>query len=107
MGNALIDLETMMKGTVDFYWTHALMPDEIYHGVTSSCNFASLNSSDEVCLEFIDQGDAAAGNIYSYDIYAPLCNSSSKFNTVCTIFFFTRINYLMQHIYSFFFFLVC
>lgn len=94
-----------MKGTVDFYWTHALMPDEIYHGVTSSCNFASLNSSDEVCLEFIDQGDAAAGNIYSYDIYAPLCNSSSKFNTVCTIFFFfTRINYLMQHIYSFFFF---
>ncbi|KAH9758379.1 Carboxypeptidase [Citrus sinensis] len=81
MGNALIDLETMMKGTVDFYWTHALMPDEIYYGVTSSCNFASLNSSDEVCLEFIDQGDAAAGNIYSYDIYAPLCNSSSKFNT--------------------------
>lgn len=88
MGNALIDLETMMKGTVDFYWTHALMPDEIYHGLTSSCNFASLNSSDEVCLEFIDQGDAAAGNIYSYDIYAPLCNSSSKFNTVCTIVFF-------------------
>ncbi|KAL9446137.1 hypothetical protein AB3S75_013915 [Citrus x aurantiifolia] len=84
MGNALIDLETMMKGTVDFYWTHALMPDEIYHGVTSSCNFASLNSSDEVCLEFIDQGDAAAGNIYSYDIYAPLCNSSSKFYTVST-----------------------
>ncbi|KAH9758378.1 Carboxypeptidase [Citrus sinensis] len=84
MGNALIDLETMMKGTVDFYWTHALMPDEIYYGVTSSCNFASLNSSDEVCLEFIDQGDAAAGNIYSYDIYAPLCNSSSKFNTVST-----------------------
>ncbi|KAK9220211.1 hypothetical protein WN943_008859 [Citrus x changshan-huyou] len=81
MGNALIDLETMMKGTVDFYWTHALMPDEIYHGLTSSCNFASLNSSDKVCLEFIDQGDAAAGNIYSYDIYAPLCNSSSKFNT--------------------------
>ncbi|ESR48077.1 hypothetical protein CICLE_v10003343mg, partial [Citrus x clementina] len=33
---------------------------------------------------FIDQGDAAAGNIYSYDIYAPLCNSSSKFNTVST-----------------------
>ncbi|KDO84306.1 hypothetical protein CISIN_1g042005mg [Citrus sinensis] len=81
MGNALIDLETMMKGTVDFYWTHALMPDEIYHGLTSSYNFASLNSSDKVCLEFIDQGDAAAGNIYSYDIYAPLCNSSSKFNT--------------------------
>ncbi|KAH9692629.1 Carboxypeptidase [Citrus sinensis] len=47
MGNALIDLETMMKGTVDFYWTHALMPDEIYHGLTSSYNFASLNSSDK------------------------------------------------------------
>lgn len=96
-----------MKGTVDFYWTHALMPDEIYYGVTSSCNFASLNSSDEVCLEFIDQGDAAAGNIYSYDIYAPLCNSSSKFNTVCTIFFFytdklSNAAYLYIYIYIFF-----
>ncbi|KAJ0024766.1 hypothetical protein Pint_08842 [Pistacia integerrima] len=82
MGNAYIDFETTIKGAVDFYWTHALMPDEIYHGLTSSCDFTSLNTSDKVCVKLINEATDAAGNIYSYDIYAPLCNSSLKFHSV-------------------------
>ncbi|KAK4859214.1 hypothetical protein QYF36_001530 [Acer negundo] len=70
-----------IAGTVDFYWTHALMPDEIYHGLASNCDFTILNTSDKVCLDFVNQATNAVGNIYSYDIYAPLCNSSSKFNS--------------------------
>ncbi|KAK0577170.1 hypothetical protein LWI29_028959 [Acer saccharum] len=82
MGNAYIDFETTIKGVVDFYWTHALMPDEIFHGLTSNCDFTILNTSDKVCLDFVNQAANAVGNIYSYDIYAPLCNSSSKFHSV-------------------------
>ncbi|KAK1554304.1 hypothetical protein Q3G72_010467 [Acer saccharum] len=81
MGNAYIDFETTIKGVVDFYWTHALMPDEIFHGLTSNCDFTILNTSDKVCLDFVNQAANAVGNIYSYDIYAPLCNSSSKFHS--------------------------
>lgn len=82
MGNAYIDFETTIKGAVDFYWTHALMSDEIYHGLTSNCDFTLLNSSDKVCLKLINEALDAAGNIYSYDIYAPSCNSSLKFHSV-------------------------
>ncbi|KAL5844943.1 hypothetical protein ACOSQ4_010901 [Xanthoceras sorbifolium] len=84
MGNAYIDYETTIKGAVDFYWTHALMPDEIYHGLTSNCDFTTLNTSDNVCSDFVNQATNAAGNIYSYDIYAPLCNSSLKLHSVST-----------------------
>lgn len=67
MGNAYIDFETTVKGVVDFYGTQALMPDEIHHGLTSNCDFALLNTSDKVCLEYVNKATNAAG-----DIYAPL-----------------------------------
>ncbi|XVF63990.1 hypothetical protein PTKIN_Ptkin09bG0131300 [Pterospermum kingtungense] len=71
-----------MKGAVDFYWTHALMSDEIYNGLTSNCDYSTLNLSSQVCLGFVDKANDAAGNLYSYDIYAPLCGSSSVSKSV-------------------------
>ncbi|XVF36223.1 hypothetical protein REPUB_Repub19eG0040000 [Reevesia pubescens] len=82
IGNAYIDFETTMKGAVDFFWTHALMSDEIYNGLASTCDFSKPNLSSKLCLGFVDQANDAAGNIYTYDIYAPLCNSSSTSNSV-------------------------
>ncbi|XVE70009.1 hypothetical protein DITRI_Ditri10aG0037400 [Diplodiscus trichospermus] len=82
IGNAYIDFETTMKGAVDFFWTHALMSDEIYNGLLSSCEYSTLNLSSKACLGFVDRANDAAGNIYAYDIYAPLCSSSSASNSV-------------------------
>ncbi|KAK9002782.1 hypothetical protein V6N11_060362 [Hibiscus sabdariffa] len=82
IGNAYIDFETTLKGAVDFYWTHALMSDEIYHGIASNCDYSKLSLSSKDCLEFVDKANDTAGNIYTYDIYAPLCNSSSSSNSV-------------------------
>ncbi|XWS21145.1 hypothetical protein CRYUN_Cryun30bG0030400 [Craigia yunnanensis] len=82
IGNAYIDFETTMKGAVDFYWTHALMSDEIYNGLASNCDYSALNLSSKVCLGFVDKANDAAGKIYAYDIYAPLCCSSSTSNSV-------------------------
>ncbi|XWS25665.1 hypothetical protein CRYUN_Cryun27aG0087000 [Craigia yunnanensis] len=84
IGNAYIDFETTMKGAVDFYWTHALMSDEIYNGLASNCDYSTLNLSSKVCLEFLDKANDAAGTIYSYDIYASLCSSSSTSNSRIT-----------------------
>ncbi|KAK9270572.1 hypothetical protein L1049_026153 [Liquidambar formosana] len=77
MGNAYMDYEAMVKGSVDFYWTHALISDETYMGLISNCNFSFPKVSTERCRVFFDQAENATRDIYVYDIYTPLCNSSS------------------------------
>ncbi|XP_057973628.1 serine carboxypeptidase 1-like isoform X2 [Malania oleifera] len=77
IGNAYIDFETTARGYVDFYWTHALIPNEVYKGLSMNCNFSSPEAFSEICRELMRQANNATGNIYLYDIYAPLCNSSS------------------------------
>ncbi|XP_016463740.2 serine carboxypeptidase 1-like [Nicotiana tabacum] len=78
-GNAFIDDETMSSGSYDFYWTHALISDEIHEGIVSNCNF-SAEFTTQACDEYTDQADSSQGNIYTYNIYSQLCNSSAYFS---------------------------
>ncbi|XP_019230874.1 PREDICTED: serine carboxypeptidase II-3-like, partial [Nicotiana attenuata] len=71
-GNALIDDETTSTGSYDFYWTHALISDEVHEGIVLNCNFSAETTS-EACNEYINQAVSCRGNIDNYDIYAPLC----------------------------------
>ncbi|KAK3025238.1 hypothetical protein RJ639_044586 [Escallonia herrerae] len=82
IGNALIDRLTNIKGSLDYYWTHALISDESYAGVKLTCNFTSPDGLSQVCLGFLDQINNATADIFPYDIYAPLCNSSSHSPTI-------------------------
>ncbi|MCD7446108.1 hypothetical protein HAX54_037315 [Datura stramonium] len=76
-GNALLDHETKNSGSYDFYWTHALMSDEVHEGIVLNCNFSAETTSD-ACKEYISQAVLSQGNIYDYDIYAPLCNLNAN-----------------------------
>uniref|UniRef100_M1CFX3 Carboxypeptidase n=3 Tax=Solanum tuberosum TaxID=4113 RepID=M1CFX3_SOLTU len=76
-GNALLDFETMQSGSYDFYWTHALISDEVHDGIVLNCNFSAETTS-EACNEYIKQADSSLGNIYAYDIYAPLCDPNAN-----------------------------
>ncbi|CAI9106573.1 OLC1v1005761C1 [Oldenlandia corymbosa var. corymbosa] len=78
IGNAYVDIETQNRGTNDFIWSHALISDEIYHGVISNCNFSSRYYSSDACAKFQNQADAVQGKIDPYNIYAPVCLSSSQ-----------------------------
>ncbi|KAK4401624.1 Serine carboxypeptidase II-3 [Sesamum angolense] len=78
IGNAEIDFEDELSGMYDYYWTHALISDEHHKAILSNCNFSSSASVSAVCNSVLDQADAALGTVYYYDIYAPLCNSSSN-----------------------------
>ncbi|KAA8537714.1 hypothetical protein F0562_027296 [Nyssa sinensis] len=82
IGNAYIDFETYMKGSADYYWTHALISDEIYMGLVSNCNVSSPVAVSRICSAYLEQVDKATGNINPYDIYAPLCSSSSDSNSI-------------------------
>ncbi|KAL2460224.1 Serine carboxypeptidase-like 40 [Abeliophyllum distichum] len=78
IGNAYIDFTDRWTGTYDHFWTSALISDEIHEGIISNCNFSSEATISEACEAYISQADVAFSNIFIYDIYAPLCSSSSN-----------------------------
>jgi len=57
------------KGTVDYYWSHGLMSDEVFDNITRHCNFD--NSDGVLCNGAVDAVDP--GQIDDYNIYAPIC----------------------------------
>lgn len=78
VGNAYIDFETQNKGTYDYAWTHALISDEIYDGIVSNCNFSSPADVTDTCREHEYEADVILNDLDPYNIYAPLCLSSSS-----------------------------
>ncbi|XP_075487525.1 serine carboxypeptidase 1-like [Primulina tabacum] len=78
IGNAYIDYTDRWTGTYDHYWTSALISDETHQGIISNCNFSSSDFPvSDSCSEYEDQADTEIGNVYVYDVYAPLCGSPS------------------------------
>ncbi|XXG60906.1 hypothetical protein AAC387_Pa04g2701 [Persea americana] len=80
IGNALIDDETNEWGSYDFFWTHALLPDEIHQGIILNCNFTPSAPDTKACDHFLGQAGGAIGSIYGYNIYAPFCTNPSTPN---------------------------
>ena len=78
VGNGKMNTDTDAIGVITFPWTHALISDQIYEGLISSCNQSNADAS------FCDDGlvYAEMGNINPYSIYAPLCGAS-KLTKVC------------------------
>lgn len=60
----------------DFLWSHALNSDETHEGIVLNCNFTSDATISDTCDAYLNQEYNARGNIFIYDIYAPLCSSS-------------------------------
>lgn len=78
IGNAYVDDETENAGMFNFFWTHALISDEIYEGIVSNCNFSEGATITQSCDDYASQAYGAFSNIYFYDIYAPLCSAYSN-----------------------------
>lgn len=62
---------------IDYFWTHALISDETYEVVLSTCNFTSRNFSEECYIAKLS-AYMEIGNIDDYDIYVPICHISPK-----------------------------
>ena len=78
LGNAYVDDETENTGMFDYFWTHAIISDEIHDGIISNCNFTEAGTITQACAKYQSQAYAAKSNIYFYDIYAPLCSQFSN-----------------------------
>ncbi|KAL8097087.1 hypothetical protein AgCh_030258 [Apium graveolens] len=80
IGNAYIDEETQNKGTIDYFWSHAMISDEAREGIFLNCDFSPNVNVSETCETFLEQVDL--GDIDPYDIYAPLCSpQNGSFST--------------------------
>ncbi|KAK1680719.1 hypothetical protein QYE76_041567 [Lolium multiflorum] len=74
VGNPYLDMNRNIKGAVDYFWTHAVMSDEVYANVTKNCDFDSVDGewySEPACSGALD--GFQPGDIDGYNIYAPVC----------------------------------
>ncbi|CAA2978318.1 Serine carboxypeptidase II-3 [Olea europaea subsp. europaea] len=70
IGNGIMNAATDTKGQIEFFWSHALISDETYQGLTGHCKAGSSNCGSLDAAEI--------GSIDFYNIYAPLCPSSFR-----------------------------
>ncbi|PNT64735.1 putative serine carboxypeptidase-like 23 [Brachypodium distachyon] len=76
VGNPYLDANRNIMGAVNFYWTHAVMSDEVYANVSKNCDFDGLGGSNTfgesgACSGALDA--FVVGQIDAYNIYAPVC----------------------------------
>lgn len=90
IGNAYIDYTDRWAGTYDHFWTSALISDETHQGILDNCNFTSDATVSDVCDDYQDKAFEESGNVYIYDIYAPLCGSASTAPSVCYVIYGVR-----------------
>ncbi|KAI9194797.1 hypothetical protein LWI28_009263 [Acer negundo] len=75
IGNGLLNDYTDALGFVDYIWTHALISDHSYKGISTYCDFVNGTDSEQ-CDKFLEQSWNEIGDIDYYNIYAPLCHTS-------------------------------
>ncbi|XP_027909956.1 serine carboxypeptidase-like 34 isoform X2 [Vigna unguiculata] len=80
IGNAALDYETDQKGLVEYAWDHAVISDELYHNITTRCNFKLQNQTDE-CIDDLSNFSVAYDVIDMYSLYTPTCLNSISSNT--------------------------
>ncbi|KAJ6813972.1 serine carboxypeptidase-like 40 [Iris pallida] len=77
IGNAYVDKISNDIGGYAYYWSHALISDETYVAIQSNCNLSS-NVVSAKCMKAMNDASGESGDIDGYNIYAPLCHSSSS-----------------------------
>ncbi|CBI27152.3 serine carboxypeptidase-like 35 [Vitis vinifera] len=77
IGNAVINDETDDMGLIEFAWSHAIISDQLYHGIIKECDFIRDNPTN-LCSNHIKGLLEAYSDIDMYSIYTPVCLSSSK-----------------------------
>lgn len=76
VGNAVTDNYYDNLGTVNYWWSHAMISDKTYQQLMNTCDFRRQKESDECESSYSYAMDKEFGNIDQYNIYAPPCNKS-------------------------------
>jgi serine carboxypeptidase-like clade II len=74
VSNPLLDGYKNIKGSLEFLWNHGVISDEVWADITEHCSFGP--SDGLLCAKATASFDR--GNIDRYNIYAPICITSSN-----------------------------
>ncbi|TKY67751.1 Serine carboxypeptidase 35 [Spatholobus suberectus] len=72
VGNAVMNDLTDINGLVDYAWSHAIISDQVYHGMVKDCDFSKENQTRD-CDLHIARLMEAYSDIDIYSIYSPIC----------------------------------
>ncbi|XP_047951379.1 serine carboxypeptidase 24-like [Salvia hispanica] len=73
VGNADTDSIYDYIGTVNYWWSHALISDHTYNSLLKLCN-NSFKSTYPKCVDILIYADQEIGKINQYNIYTEACN---------------------------------
>jgi len=79
VGNAWTYMPIDNAGAVFYWWSHALISDDTYNNIMSTCNFTDigpLKARQEGCDDYLNDANAEMGNVNIYDIYVDVCTAS-------------------------------
>ncbi|KAH9543433.1 hypothetical protein CY35_13G064700 [Sphagnum magellanicum] len=80
VGNAWTDADIDNYGALFYWWSHALISDATFKGISNECNFSTVGplrtATDDKCTEYVDDASEQLGSINIYDIYVDVCVSS-------------------------------
>lgn len=80
VGNAVTDWKSDNEGIISYYWSHALISDEIYQGLVESCSWSTPNLTTE-CQNMFDEAYNEIGNIDLHTIYTPVCLTPDRYQS--------------------------
>ncbi|KAL3629562.1 Serine carboxypeptidase 24 [Castilleja foliolosa] len=77
VGNAVTDNYYDNVGTINYWWSHAMISDRTYKSIMKLCNFRSQNVSRK-CDKVVGYAmNHEFGDIDQYSIYTPACKAAS------------------------------
>uniref|UniRef100_A0A803LC33 Carboxypeptidase n=1 Tax=Chenopodium quinoa TaxID=63459 RepID=A0A803LC33_CHEQI len=78
IGNAVINDETDLKAMYEYFWTHAIISDQVRNDIMGHCNFTPNTSNQSLkCNSAADQVEIDIQYLDVYNIYAPVCHSTN------------------------------
>ncbi|XP_043707225.1 serine carboxypeptidase-like 25 [Telopea speciosissima] len=90
VGNAAMDYYYDNIGTIDYWWSHAMISDETRTKMLNKCDFSQQYNFSKECESIGNIANNEMGNINYYNIYVPKCDKSYRIGA-------TRRNLLSLH----------
>ena len=68
----MLNDETDNIGMIDYAWSHAIISDQLHHGIIKECDFTKENQTRDCKFKFRGFLEAFS-DIDIYSIYSPIC----------------------------------
>ncbi|XP_047334836.1 serine carboxypeptidase-like 25 [Impatiens glandulifera] len=82
IGNGVMDNYYDNIGTVNYWWSHAMISDQTFHQLINTCHFSGQQKESNECETTYNYAmDQELGNIDPYNIYAIPCPNKSNGTT--------------------------